>query len=61
MGLELHVLNGLLSSFVPGQIALEQKLPVAEIYRCIDVLITKLDIQKKDLFIDLDWKQAIGQ
>lgn len=59
--IELHVLNGLLSRTPVKQIAIEHKLPVSEIYRCIDVLITKLDIQQKNIFIDIDWKNAIGQ
>lgn len=58
--LELSVLNALLRTSSIRQIASEQKLPYTEIHRCIDILITKLDVHERNELADIDWKNAAG-
>jgi hypothetical protein len=58
--LEMCVFDGLLRNASLNEIAMEQKLPCSEIYRSIDILITKLDIDQYERTIDIDWQNAAG-
>lgn len=57
--LETDVLICLLKELPAGEMARQMNLTHAQIYRCIENLLKKLEIQKKEGLLDIDWKNAL--
>lgn len=57
--LETDVLICLLKELPAEEIARQMKLTHSQIYRCIETLLAKLEIQKKEGLLDIDWKNAL--